>query len=182
MRLIRRIVAKIKGQLFLEDLKRNGLSIGKNVVIMKGCIIDYSHCWHIKIGNNVTMAPKVQILAHDASTKLFLDYARVADVKIGNNVFLGAGTIVLPGVTIGDNVIVGAGSVVKKDIPDNSVAAGVPARIISSLSDYLEKEKQNIRPENTFSEEYTLRNKNFSEKERKVLLDATAKYKEIFVY
>ena len=57
-------------------------------------------------------------------------------IKIGNNVFIGMRSIILPGVTIGDNVIVGAGSIVTKDIPSNSVVAGVPARVIKSFEEY----------------------------------------------
>ena len=80
-----------------------------------------SHCWLISIGDNVTLAPYSQILAHDASTYNFIKYTKISDVTIGNNVFIGAGAIILPNVKIGDNVIIGAGSVVTKDIPNNSV-------------------------------------------------------------
>ncbi len=52
-----------------------------------------------------------------------------ADVHIGNNVWIGAGSIILPGVTIGDNTVIGAGSVVTKDIPANVVAVGNPCRV-----------------------------------------------------
>ena len=55
------------------------------------------------------MAPHVQILAHDASTKRYLGYTKIGRVLIGNNVFVGAGTIILPSVAIGNNVIIGAG-------------------------------------------------------------------------
>ncbi len=69
----------------------------------------------------MTLAPRVHILAHDASTKIFLDYTKISNVKIGNNVFIGAGAIILPGSIIEDNVIIGAGSIVSKRIPANSV-------------------------------------------------------------
>ena len=82
-------------------------------------LIDDSHAWLIEIGDNVTLAPRVHILAHDASTKLYLGYTKIGRVRIGNDVFIGHVTIILPGVTIGDNVVIGAGSVVKSDIPDN---------------------------------------------------------------
>jgi acetyltransferase-like isoleucine patch superfamily enzyme len=57
-------------------------------------------------------------------------------IRVGNNVFIGVHTIILPGVSIGDNVVIGAGSVVNKDIPDNVVAAGVPAKIIKNIEEY----------------------------------------------
>ncbi len=70
---------------------------------------------------------------------MFLDYTKIAKVKIGNYVFIGENTVILPGVTIGDRVIIGSGSIVTKDIPDNSVAVGNPARVISDLDAYLNK-------------------------------------------
>ncbi len=60
-------------------------------------------------------------------------------IRVGNNCFIGHSVIVLPGVTIGDNVIIGAGSVVSRNIPSDSVAAGVPAKVICSLDEYYER-------------------------------------------
>ena len=98
----------------------------------------------------MTLAPRVHVLAHDSSTYLFLGKTRAANVTIGNEVFVGAGSIILPGVHIGNRVIIGAGSVVTKDIPDNSVAVGNPACVICTLDAYLEKEKTKMNSENTF--------------------------------
>lgn len=56
-------------------------------------------------------------------------------VKIGRNCWIGAGAVILPGVTIGDNTVIGAGSVVTRDIPENSVAVGNPCRVLRSISD-----------------------------------------------
>jgi maltose O-acetyltransferase len=181
MNMIYRILNKLRGKQDIEKLKKRGLKIGKNVKIMGSVIIDPSHCWHIEIGNNVTLAPHVHILAHDASTKIFLNYTRVANVKIGNNVFIGAGTIILPNVKIGDNVVIGAGSVVRKDIPENSVVVGVPAKVICTLNEYLQKETAHKNEENTFSAEFTLRNKDFSPFHRQKMLESCEKYNEIFV-
>ena len=60
-------------------------------------------------------------------------------IIVGNNVFIGNDSIILPNVHIGDNVIIGAGSVVTRDIPSNSVAAGVPCRVIRSIDEYHQK-------------------------------------------
>ncbi|MDR1544514.1 MAG: acyltransferase [Prevotellaceae bacterium] len=181
MKFIKKILRKIRGEQNIEKLKKRGLKIGKNVTIMDGVIIDPSHCWHVEIGDNVILAPKVHILAHDASTKIFLNHTRVANVKIGSNVFIGAGTIVLPNVAIGDNAVIGAGSVVSKDIPVNSVAVGAPAKVICTLDQYLEKQKAKMNDENVFSAEFTLRNNNFVLSHREKMLESCKKYKEIFV-
>ena len=148
---IRKILAYLRGEpQNIEKLYKRGLRVGKSFVRMGGVIIDPAHCYHIKIGDNVTLAPRVHILAHDSSTYMFLGKTRAANVTIGNNVFVGAGTIILPGVHIGNCVIIGAGSVETKDIPENSVAVGNPCKVISPLGDYLAKEQAKMRPENTF--------------------------------
>lgn len=151
MQIIRRILAYLRGEpQHLNKLIKRGLKIGKNFNRMSGVTIDASHCYHISIGDNVTLAPRVHILAHDSSTYLFFGKTRAANVTIGNDVFVGAGSIILPGVHIGNRVIIGAGSIVTKDIPDNSVAAGNPAKVICSIDSYLEKEKAKMQRENTF--------------------------------
>lgn len=149
--LLKRVLEKLRGEpQNLDKLLRRGLKVGKNFTRMGGVIIDPSHCYHITIGDNVTLAPRAHILAHDTSTYMFLGKTRVANVRIGNNVFIGASSIVLPGVTIGNNVVIGAGSVVTKDIPGNSVAVGNPAKVICSLDEYLAREKAKMTEENTF--------------------------------
>ena len=178
---IKKILSILRGDLNIEKLKKRGLKVGVNFNPIGQNIIDPSHCWHIEIGDNVIMAPRSHILAHDASTWLFNGYTKVANVKIGNNVFIGAGAIVLMGVTIGDNVIIGAGSIVIKDIPSNTVAAGNPAKVICSLEDYINKESADMRKENTFDENYTLRNKNFNQDHALQMIEACQKFNKAFV-
>ena len=99
--------------------------------------------WIITLGNNVHITDGVKFLTHDGGTLLFRD--RVPDLEItkpivvGDNVYIGNNTIILPGVTIGSNVVIGAGAIVSRDIPDNSVAVGVPARVIKTAEEYFEK-------------------------------------------
>lgn len=93
----------------------------------------------VEIGDNFISAPGSMILAHDASLFLFDKSYRVERTVLGNNVFLGGNAVVLAGVNIGNNVIVGAGAVVTKDVPENSVVAGNPARVICTVSEYVEK-------------------------------------------
>ncbi|MBR2888838.1 MAG: acyltransferase [Oscillospiraceae bacterium] len=134
-----------------------GLTVGKNFNPQLGYDLDPSHCWLITIGDNVTFGPRVQILAHDASTCRALGYAKIGRVTIGNDVFVGAGSIVLPNTTIGDNVIIGAGSVVTKDIPAGKVYAGNPAKEICDTEEYLMKHKTNMEKRPCFDESFTLR-------------------------
>ena len=90
----------------------------------------------VHIGDNVMIGPNTTIttVGHPLSTKGRRNHlAKGEEIRIGNDVWLGANVTVLPGVSIGDNVVVGAGAVVTKDIPDNSLALGVPARVVREL-------------------------------------------------
>lgn len=157
MNLLKKLLYRLRGEYTTEKLISMGMKVGKNFNRLQGVILDPSHCWLIEIGDNVTIAPRVHILCHDASTKQFLNYTKIGCVKIGNNVFIGAESVVLPGVSIGNNVIVGANSTVTHDIPDNSVVAGAPARMIYTLEEYLENEKRKMQTTYCYGEEYTLR-------------------------
>lgn len=157
MNFIKEILYRIRGEYTTEKLISMGMKVGKNFGRLNGVILDPSHCWLIEIGNNVTLAPRVHILCHDASTKQFLNYTKIGKVKIGDNVFIGAESVVLPNVKIGSNVIIGANSTVTKNIPDNVVAAGNPAKVICSLDEYLEKHKDNMNKGPVYGEDYTLR-------------------------
>lgn len=151
----------------LDELKKKGLRVGKNFNLQNDCIIDVSHCWHITIGDNVTLAPRVHVLAHDASTYNYIGYTKVLNTIIGNNVFIGAGSIIMPGCTIKDNVIIGAGSVVTKNIPENSVYAGNPAKFICYTDAYISKQKERMHKTNCFDSNYTIQNKlSFEMKEK----------------
>lgn len=171
MKLLREFVFRLRGEYTTEKLVSMGMHVGKNFNRLNGVILDPGHCWLIDIGDNVTLAPRVHILCHDASTKQFLNYTKIGRVNIGNNVFIGANSVVLPNVTIGNNCIIGANSTVTKSIPDDSVAVGSPARIICSTSDYLDKEKKRMSETVCYSEEYTLR-KNVSMEKRMLQKDA----------
>lgn len=93
----------------------------------------------ISLGDHVS-ASFVRFETHDGGVWVLREenpgYDIVKPIKVGNNVFIGYGAVILPGVTIADNVVIGARSVVTKDVPENSVVAGVPARVIKSLSEY----------------------------------------------
>jgi maltose O-acetyltransferase len=164
----------------VENLKKKGLKVGSNFHMQQGCIIDGSHCNHIEIGNDVSFAPNVHILAHDASTWWFLEHTRVANTTIGNKVFIGAGSIIMPGVTIGNEVIIGAGSVVTKDVPDNCVYAGNPAKFLMNTNDYIENQRAMMNPENTFSFEFSEAG-NASMEQKEQVKKMAAKYGTAFL-
>lgn len=152
-----RIVQRILNRSPLENHIQAGLTVGKNFHMLEEVTIDTCHCWHITIGDDVTLAPRVHILAHDASTKKLLGYTRIGKVRIGNRVFVGAGSIILPGVTIGNDVVVGAGSIVIHDVPSGAVVAGNPAKVIGSIKEFLDKRKLEMERGPCFGEAYTLR-------------------------
>lgn len=166
MKIIKELVFRIRGEYTTDKLTRMGLHVGTHFLRMRGAILDPSHCWLLDIGDYVTLAPRVHILCHDTSTKDLLGYTKVGRVTIGNHVFIGAESVVLPGVEIGDYVIVGAGSVVSKNIPSNSVVAGNPAVIIAQYDDYMKKHKKKMEIGPVFGESYTLRNKHITDKEK----------------
>lgn len=157
MKSIKELLCRLRGEYSTEKLISMGMKVGKNFGRLNGVILDPSHCWLIEIGDDVTMAPRVHILCHDASTKTFLNYTKIGRVNIGNRVFIGAESVVLPGVTIGDDVVIGANSTVTHDIPSNSVAVGSPAKVICTLDEYLEKEKERMKNSHIYDESYTLR-------------------------
>ncbi len=157
MNVLKELVYRLRGEFTTERLVKMGMKVGKGFKRLNGVILDPSHCWLIEIGDNVTLAPRVHVLCHDASTKEFLNYTKIGRVTIGSQVFIGAESVVLPGVTIGDCVIIGANSTVTHDIPANSVAVGSPARVVCSLDSYLEKEKARMKTAPCYGEEYTLR-------------------------
>lgn len=102
--------------------------------------------WIVSLGDNVHLTNGVSFITHDGGTLLFRDSIPDLEITkpitIGNNVYVGNNTMIMPGVHIGNNVVVGAGSVVTKDIPDNVVYAGVPAKYIKTIDEYLNKLKR----------------------------------------
>ena len=96
----------------------------------------------VYIGDNVMIGPNTLIttVGHPLNPKGRRDHlAQASEIHIGDDVWLGGNVTILPGVTIGNNVVVGAGAVVSKDIPDNSLAVGVPARVVKEIENDLDE-------------------------------------------
>lgn len=116
----------ISPQAYFDRIKSNMIEIGDNCMITRGCMI-LSHTDAFMGGRR----------------KIWTGKREFKKVKIGNNVYIGVDTVVMPGVTIGDNVVIGAKSLVNDDIPPNSVALGVPARVVRPLDvDELRKQRR----------------------------------------
>ncbi len=112
----------------------SNIFVGHNFYANFGCIL--LDCAPIEIGDNVLLAPNVQLYTahHPTDPQIRLTGKELASpITIGHNVWLGGGVIVCPNVRIGDNTTIGAGSVVTKDIPDNVIAVGNPCRVIRHL-------------------------------------------------
>ena len=147
-------LANYRKKKYLNGLINNGLRIGENVYITGNYFFDPSHCFLISIGDNCIFAPNVKLIAHDASIKLFVGYSKMGKIDIKENCFIGESVIVLPGVTVGPNAIIGSGSVVTKDVPPDSIVAGNPAKVISSIQDYVKKIEDIKGGKRVFGEDY----------------------------
>ncbi len=157
-----------KEEKYLNGLIDNGLQLGKNVYIGDGYFFDPSHCFLISIGDNCTLAPNVRLIAHDASTYKPLGYAKIGKIDIKENCFIGDSTIVLPNIKIGPNSIVGSGSVVTKDVPPNTIVAGNPAKVITTVDKYLSKVEAASQSKKIFDEDYYI--ENLDEEKRKEII------------
>ena len=131
-----------------EKYRDLGVKIGKNFSNI-GPVDFSSEPYLISIGDDVRISMNVHFVTHDGGMHVIRQYKGIpvdlfGTIEIGNNVFIGMNTIVLPGVKIGNNVVIGAGSIVSKDIPNNSVACGIPARVIETLDEYYCKNKDKM--------------------------------------
>ena len=124
-----------------EHFRKQGAQIGEGCSIIPKELS--SEPYLVKLGNHVTIAMGVTFITHDGGSWLFRD--EIPDlqvygpIEIKDNCVIGAHAILMPNIKIGPNSIVAAGSVVINDIPPNSIAIGVPARVLGSVEKYKEK-------------------------------------------
>lgn len=166
---IKKIINKIRlSKNVIEFWKMKGMIVGENCEIYRSASFG-SEPYLIHIGNHVRINSGVNFVTHDGGAWVLReyindDYAKKIDlfgkITVGNNVHIGTNAIIMPGVTIGNNCIIGCGAIVTKSIPDNSIAVGVPARVIETIDEYIEKNKGRF--------EYT-KQMNYDEKKKYLL-------------
>lgn len=171
MQLISKIMRKIRGIYTNEEmqlhLRNKGVCIGENCDIYPTAEFG-SEPYLIKLGDFVRVNHHVKFITHDGGVWVLRHYLNMKNSKdidlfgsitVENNVHIGTGATIMPGVSIGDNCIIGCDAVVTKNIPDNSIAVGVPAKVIESLDEYIEKHMNEF--------DITIRNKGYSEREKR---------------
>ena len=146
------LITKIKKKYLLKKspvayFRSVGVQIGSGCEIYSSVSFG-SEPYIIKIGNWVRINAGVQFVTHDGGVWVLRnmmpecqDVDLIKGITVGNNVHIGTNAIIMPGVNIGNNCIIGCGAIVTRDIPDNSVAVGIPARVIESIEEYYEKNK-----------------------------------------
>ena len=134
----------------IEEAKLAGMIVGKNVSFID--VPNFgSEPYLIEIGDGSTISFDVAFVNHDGGTRVVRklpgqnkETVIYGKIVIGKNSFIGCRVTLLPGVTIGDNTIIGAGSVVTRDIPSNSVACGVPCKVICTIDEYIKKHENDF--------------------------------------
>lgn len=137
---------------YIKLLKQSGVQIGEKCEIYPSASFG-SEPYLIHIGDHVRVNNGVCFVTHDGGSWVLRKYLNddksdqidlFGHIYVGNNVHIGTNAIIMPGVSIGDNCIIGCGAIVTKDIPENSIAVGVPARVIETLDEYIEKHRKDF--------------------------------------
>lgn len=137
----------------LRYLRQQGAIIGDGTRLICHVSGFGTEPYLVRMGKNCLVSAEAHFYTHDGGVKVLSDLGLfggermdiIAPITVGDNVYIGTGASLFPGVTVGDNVVIGAHAVVTHDIPSNSVAVGVPARVIKSVQQYYEDAKSRGR-------------------------------------
>lgn len=145
----------------LEYWRQKGVRIGGECEIYSSANFG-SEPYLISLGNHVRVNSGVQFITHDGGVWVLRDYLKIdnaekidlfGSITVGDNVHIGTNAIIMPGITIGNNCIIGCGAIVTKNIPDGSIAVGIPARVIESIDEYYAKNRNDFFFSKKFSME-----------------------------
>lgn len=125
-----------------SNLLARGMRIGRDVNLPASTWIDRDFCYLISIGDRSRLAEECLLLAHDAQMDEFLDAGRIGRIVINSDCSIGARTTVLPGVEIGPRTVVAPNSVVARSLPPDSYCGGNPARVISTIDEYVSQHRR----------------------------------------
>ena len=160
--MIKKILKKMLGKKDpVQSAIAAGMQVGKGFTCMGGCYFG-SEPYLITIGNDVRLSANITFVTHDGGTWAFRDIPEYADVikygriSIGDRTFIGCNVTIMPGVKIGKRCVIGAGSVVTKDVLDNTVVAGVPAKFLMTTEEYA---KSCLTAQKPYNKDYYLSDK-----------------------
>ena len=157
---IANIVMKLKRLLYgaLKAAEQEGMRVESGVSCMRGVNFG-SEPYLITLHKNCRISSNVIFVNHDGGTWAIKDteydngkIIKFGVIEIGEGAFVGARSVIMPGVHVGAHSVIGAGSVVTKDIPPYTVACGVPARVVCTLEEYAAKCKKQVPGDFDFSE------------------------------
>lgn len=135
-------------------LRKEGANIGNNTKINGDLATFGTEPYLITVGCECLFAHGVRLITHDGGVSVLNKLKKfgmggradiISKIDIGNNVYIGTNALIMPGVRIGDNCIIGAGAIVTKSIPANSIAVGIPAKVIKNIDEYYEQHKKSVR-------------------------------------
>ncbi len=128
--------------------KLGGVKIGSDCEIYPSVSFG-SEPYLVEIGNHVRITDGVKFITHDGGVWVlrglkdeYKDIDLFGKITVGDNVHIGMDVTIMPGVKIGSNCVIGCGAIVTKDIPDNSIAVGVPAKVIKTIDEYEANNKE----------------------------------------
>lgn len=152
IRKIQYILANSSNERKIKYLRKQGCKIGEGSQII-GHTADFgTEPYLIVIGDLCLISAGAKFFTHDGGVSVLnnlncfgeVPHDKMGRIEVGNNVYIGTNAMICPGVQIGNNCVIGAGAIVTKNIPDNCVCVGVPAKIISTLDEYYERAKDKV--------------------------------------